>query len=181
MGKDRDIMEWRPGRCQGGFTLIEMVIVIVIITIIGGVLFHIIISSTDAWVFLSSRQEMVQDGRVAMLRMIREIRGATSIGAATTNEIRFTIPNGDVIGYRWMGTVDDPLECRVGTGAFYPLASNVQDFEFEYWSMDVASPMSPPGTDPELIDDIRRIVIKLGLRKDDGSFYLESQVHPRNF
>lgn len=147
---------------QGGFTLVELVIVTVIIAIIGGILYQIIIMSADAWVFLSSRQELVQDGRVAMLRMVREIREAETILAAGKMGLRFRNPRGEEIVYRWLGTT---LERGVEE-AFYPLASNVQNFEFEYFSMDGI---------------ICRIVIKLDLQKGKESFRLESQVHPRNF
>lgn len=64
-----------PSR-QRGFTLIEMVMVVVLIGIIAGILAPFITQSVRAYVDTQSRTELVARGRLALERLNRELRQA---------------------------------------------------------------------------------------------------------
>jgi MSHA biogenesis protein MshO len=61
---------------QRGFTLIEVVMVIVLIGIIAGIMAPFITQSIDAYTATRSRTELVAKGRLALERISREVRQA---------------------------------------------------------------------------------------------------------
>ena len=67
-----------------GFTLIELIIVITIIGIITGVVGFILFGAVDAWMFKFNRADLLADGRLAVNRMVREIREIKDDDSVTT-------------------------------------------------------------------------------------------------
>jgi prepilin-type N-terminal cleavage/methylation domain-containing protein len=66
-----------------GFTLIEMVMVIVVLGIIGLITFKVLFSGVQTFVLSRERQDLYDQGRMAMERMVREIRVASQIAYPT--------------------------------------------------------------------------------------------------
>ncbi len=65
---------FRPRRSGRGFSLVELVITILITAILAGVFFIIVKTTADAWVLLSTRRLLYQDGRAALDMILRELR-----------------------------------------------------------------------------------------------------------
>jgi MSHA biogenesis protein MshO len=67
-----------PGRRTGqrGFTLIELVMVIVLLGVMAGVLTPFILSAMEAYTASRARADLVAKGRLALERMAREVRRA---------------------------------------------------------------------------------------------------------
>lgn len=63
----------RPRR-RGGFTLIEAISTIVILSIVGGVASNIVLASADAYFEASTRGQVHTEISVAMDRIVRELR-----------------------------------------------------------------------------------------------------------
>lgn len=63
-----------PGRQARGFTLIEMITVIVLLGIIAGILTPFISKAMQAYVASQARASLVAKGRLAMERLAREVR-----------------------------------------------------------------------------------------------------------
>ena len=75
-------------RYQSGFTLVEMIIVIVITGIIGAVVAVFIRSPVQGYVDMVARAELADEADTAMRRMSRDLR------LALPNSIRTTIAGG---------------------------------------------------------------------------------------
>jgi len=61
-------------KLKSGFTLIELVIVITIMAVVSYIIASFIVSATDAWVFVKSRETALSQGRYAVERVVRELR-----------------------------------------------------------------------------------------------------------
>src|SRR5687768_16062730 len=85
-----------------GFTLIEILISIVILSILAGVAAPLLAFSIDAIQFHIARMDMEQSASAAFARMTREIRRLrddSSVVTATAVEYTFTNIEGIQIGY----------------------------------------------------------------------------------
>lgn len=160
-----------------GFTLIELMIVVLIVGVITGVIGFVLLGTVDAWTLKFNRNDLLWDGRLAMNRMLREIREVkdlTSITTASSSEFRFTNTGDADITYSLSGT--DLNRTADGTGN--TLAEDVSSLSFTYYDSagdTVSTPVVSPGE-----TDIRRVKINLTLEKNGETFYLQSASIPRN-
>jgi len=94
-----------------GFTLIEAVVVITLISILSFGIGNFIITSIKAWVLISQRDAALNMGRMAMNRMVAEIRSINKASGITTNisianpttECAFYNINGNYIKFTQSG------------------------------------------------------------------------------
>lgn len=90
---------------QRGFTLIEIIIVIVILSIISGITIKFLIDSLRIYTMTVNQKTLFDEGKLALERMCRDIRDASIIIATTPSSIAFTRTNAtgtgqDVAGER---------------------------------------------------------------------------------
>ena len=161
-----------------GFTLIELIIVIVIVAIIAGAVSFVMLGAIDAWTFKFNRSDLLWDARLAMNRMtreIREVKNRAKVTTADSSEFRFENINNLDITYDLNGT---DLE-RTEDGTSNVLAEDVSALSFTYFDADGATITTPdvaPGA-----TDIRRVRINLTLTKNGEDVYFQSESVPRNF
>ena len=62
-----------------GTTLIELIVVIVLLGIIGGFTFQLMVDSVEIYIAGSNQAELLAEAKLAMERMVREIRDANTI------------------------------------------------------------------------------------------------------
>jgi prepilin-type N-terminal cleavage/methylation domain-containing protein len=119
-----------------GYTLIEMVIVIVILGIIGAFTFQMVVAGVQAFKKSSARKDLLDQGRLALERMVRELRDGKEITDCSTNSITFkkahpaqAADNIEEVKFELDGTdlkrVGDPS----GAAQTAVLASNVTSFQ----------------------------------------------------
>ena len=77
-------MQRRP--TQAGFTLVELVMVIVLVGIVAGILAPMIVQSVNAYRDSQSRSELVARGRLALERLARQVRQAAPNSLLVLNE-----------------------------------------------------------------------------------------------
>ena len=65
---------------NGGYSLIELVITLVIVSVLGLSLWPVVSLAFDTWNSFSTRKRLVQEGRVAMERITREARNGIWTG-----------------------------------------------------------------------------------------------------
>ncbi|MDX2165306.1 MAG: prepilin-type N-terminal cleavage/methylation domain-containing protein [Gammaproteobacteria bacterium] len=90
-----------------GFTLIEMIIVIVILSIIAGVASRVMGAAFNSYYDNQQIVNANQQGRLAIERMIRDIHAinsTTSITTANASTFTFTDVNGNAVTYTLSGT-----------------------------------------------------------------------------
>ena len=171
----------RMKNSKKGFTLVEFIIVIVITGIIAGILAILIGEVTKTYTFIRVRGTGLSDSRLAIDRMVREIRqvaGITSIYSATPESLRFGNVNSE----------DITLE-KAGASLLRnsdELADSVESLKFEYRDRDnvvltdtniVVNDLSTPAEEET---NIWRILITLTIKRANERVKFQDQVHPRN-
>lgn len=73
-------------RRQTGFTLIELITVIVVLALVAVIGTGFIVSATDSYQTTQTRAALVNTGRQALERMTRQLRGALPYSVRTTND-----------------------------------------------------------------------------------------------
>ena len=148
-----------------------MVLVIVLLGIIGATLFVSFTPGIRAFVGVDLRKEALQNARIAIFRMIKDIREAQTFSACSpcspTNAVTFTNILNTNTTFSWSGVAQDPL---TRNGDF--LVEGVDDYTVTYYASD--------GTEPADETEIWRIRVDLKVRVGDQTVDLRSEVHPRN-
>jgi prepilin-type N-terminal cleavage/methylation domain-containing protein len=165
---------------SNGFTLIEIVIVIVIIGIISTVAAMIIMQAVKMYSDENARTDIHYQAKLAVERMAREIRsarqqseiGTTVLGTITgnpTNSFIFTDITGTTITYSLTGTT---LNRTVG-GIPSPLAQGVTTLGFQHYTSASALTTTPAS--------VWLVEINVTDTQGANTLQIRTRVHPRNF
>jgi prepilin-type N-terminal cleavage/methylation domain-containing protein len=119
-----------------GYTLIEIVMVIVILGIIGAFTFQIVAAGVQAFKKSSARKDLYDQGRLALERMVRELRDAKEVTGSASSSITFkkahpaqAADNTEEIKFQINGTNLERVGDPSGTPVTAVLASNVSSFQ----------------------------------------------------
>jgi prepilin-type N-terminal cleavage/methylation domain-containing protein len=151
---------------QKGFTLIEMIIVIVILSVASAITIKFLADSLRVYRTTVNQKALYDEGKLALERMCRDIRDANAIAGTTASSVTFVRNNatvqdsaGETITFRWSGGAN-PLE-KVKSGIGYAMASNVNAFT--------------------VINSANEIQLLLTLRLASGeNVTLRTRVYPKN-
>lgn len=163
-------------RRKRGFSLIELIMAIMILGIIAGVGAPLIIEVSEAWIFQTQRKELSESARIAMDRMIREIRrilDRASVITANSTTFQFIDIDNRNITFGISGTV----LTRSVNGIPYRLASNISSLSFTYYD-SAGAVIATPTLNPAQTD-IRRIAIDLTFSLGNQQLSFSSSVSPR--
>jgi prepilin-type N-terminal cleavage/methylation domain-containing protein len=160
---------WR----SNGFTLIEIVITIVLISIISGLAAVIILQGVKGYSAEDQRSNLHYQARIAMERMEREIRlirgqGADITTMALTN-LQYVDINNSTVGFSWA----NPTLSRWNGVGNDVLASSITAFSFTYLQQDGATAATAA--------NVWFIDIAMTSQQGSDSLVMHSRVHPRNF
>ncbi|TBR19605.1 type II secretion system protein [bacterium] len=165
-----------------GFTLIELIMVIVIVGTLTGISSMYIQQIIDLWSSLSFRSEFVNEARSAISRMAREMRNMKlrtqayePITLANASALTFVDSNNNNISYSLSGT-NLMRNSNI-------LASSISSLQFCYYNSvnsAVCSPVCGCNVASADFPDIYRIGIKIDISSGGQAKHLESQVYPRN-
>ena len=96
-------MKFSVSNDSKGFTLIEMVMVITLLGIIGGIIALPLYQGTKGWFEATTREGITESGRIAIERMMREIRNTARkadntpcISTATPTTFSFSDASGNL-------------------------------------------------------------------------------------
>lgn len=160
-----------------GFTLIETVVSMVLLTVFSMGVFMFIQPITDLWQTKSFQQDSAFEARLALMRMAREIeeiRDRESITLASSNSFSFTDVDNQTIAY--------VLSSGTLSRNSVPLLKNVTSVQFQYigqTSGGVDTTIVSPAVSPSSTD-IRRIQLTLSVAANGNSATVQTQIHPRN-
>jgi len=171
---------------QKGYSLIEAILVIVIVSVIAITIGVPILEGVEVWDQIEKRKNLAQQGRSVMDRMVREIQATQRLGNNTPNIIEmnaapcihFTHVTGETILYRLNGM---SLDRASGGTCGFPssinrLADNV--FSFTMICFDNNNTVLSPCTGNEGL--IRRIQNTLSFTQAGETLELSSVVTLRN-
>lgn len=168
----------KPHNNQSGFTLIEIIIVIVITSIIAGIAAIIILQGVRAYQTEVSYSDIHNQGRLAIERMAREIRMTRSCNDITgpsnpDTDLQFVDVAGNAIRFLYSSP---NLQRNENGGTLWTLANNVQSATFNYY--DRNNNLTTSCTSP---NDIWFIQIDLTTVNTGETLPLRVRVHPRSF
>jgi len=161
-----------------GFSLIEMMVALGILSLIIIGLVTFFSGGTRAWVTGQYQLEAQRNARLAMDRMVKEIREADSINdSSTLNKISFHTPfDGDII-YNYNS--GDKAIYRQKNGNSSILIDNVLVFEAIYWNRSEVE--KTPSSESDEISKLH-IELKVDVDKDSNpDITLNTDVNLRNY
>lgn len=171
-------------RNEKGYSLIEMVIVIVILSVLGVMIATPMLEVGIAWRQISSRKNVLQVARLGMDKMVRELRNTQRLANdtpdislnSTASCISFTTVENQNFTFNLNGTVLE--ECSAcDCGAIVGpnnLAVNVSGFTVScYDAGNTVVACSAPAT-------VRRVLLQLSVTENAEVANLDSEVTLRN-
>jgi len=167
----------RLTKTNRGVTLVELVISMVILATLMVGIQAFSVPIFDLWNYQTFRQGASSEGRLALMKMIKEInqvRNITSVTTASANSFAFTDANNQSITYDLNGQT---LRRTAGSGA-KTLATGITTLQFQYFDEDrnvVASPATSPDE-----TDLRTIEITVTITANGKTGTFRSVAVPRN-
>ncbi|HUK55946.1 MAG TPA: prepilin-type N-terminal cleavage/methylation domain-containing protein [Nitrospiria bacterium] len=164
-------------RNERGVTLIELIFSVILIGIIGIVAARAFLYSSESVLTGTNVREGTQVNRIAMDRMIREIRNVannTSVNTAGATTFTFVDTSNNTISYTLSGTNLNRVTATTDT-----LAANVSSLTFTYLD-NTGATIATPAVSPAATD-IWWVQIALTVGTGSGAVQFRSRVHPRSF
>lgn len=164
------------------FTLTELTIVLVLLSIFIGVVLLVFVVHLKTWGSSLNRATIRQQGHQALGRMVRELNQTNSITSASSSAVTFLADlddNGsdETITLNTSGTILNRAEGAVTT----PLAFNVQSFGLAYRDLNNNVLTPPAGTDTQVErDSLRVVVLSLTMNKADETLNISSSAYLHN-
>ncbi len=158
-------------RSERGWTLIELVVVIVVTGILAVTTLPLFRAGIDSYIYTRAGKDILQSSRIGFKRMMAEMRmieASLEIDWGTSTQIRFDLPSQSNITYRYQ---NGRLE-RDGE----KLVNYVQGFVIRYYKEDGSEKSSPFWSD----SDVWRIQLEMEVGDGDDNLVLRAQVSPRN-
>ena len=159
-------------RRQGGFTLIELVVVMVLMTILTGFVANVIFYEMNTYATITARKEGGQNVRFAtriLSRDLRQIAAPDSIFAATQDSVRFRDIEGSDVSYRHVGSN------LLRNGDL--LLEDMTVFAFSYYDESGTSLAFPIGD----FSSIRSVSFALATAVNGQTAQVQMRITPRNF
>ena len=153
----------RPRR-DAGFTLAELLIVIVIVSVAAIMFSSMFLEASRSYQYIDAQKGMLQEARYAEERITRELkrlRDNTSVTSAAPTTFTFIDRTGATESLSWSGVSGADL-LYTKNGVSRTLASGVDSLAFAYWKNDGtrAAPRVAPS-----VTDIWRVTVYLRLVK----------------
>ena len=154
----------RRYRAGTGFTLPELLIVIVIASIVATAFSAMFMEAVKTYQFMDAEKDMLQDARYAEERVARELKRVkdnTSINTATGTTLTFVDRGSATVSFSWSGVSGADL-LYTKSGSSQTLAKGVDSLAFRYWKQDgtAATPVVSPSA-----TDIWRVTVYMRLIK----------------
>jgi type II secretory pathway pseudopilin PulG len=162
---------------RDGITLIEMVLGMVLIGIVALVVANALSTGITGFFVVDNRKEALDQGRLAMDRMakeIRNVRNSTSVTTGNSTQFCFTDTESTQINYSYSGTdiKRDTGNCTAGSGA--TLSASIASFSFAY--------IQANGTEVSTFSSVttKKIKIITASTVSGETVTLQTEVWPRN-
>ncbi|HEV8129503.1 MAG TPA: prepilin-type N-terminal cleavage/methylation domain-containing protein [Candidatus Eisenbacteria bacterium] len=164
---------------EAGFSLAEIVIVIVVVSIAAYVFTGMFLQAVKSYEYIDAEKQMLQEARYAEERLSRElkrVRGNTFVTQATSRTFTFFDRDSAAVSVSWTGVKGDPL-LYTKNGTPQTLASGVDTLAFTYYKNDgsSAAPLVAPAA-----TDIWRVKVDLRLAKNSQTVSAQTAVFLRS-
>jgi len=169
-----------------GFTLIEIIIVVVIIGIIGSMAASMLFQGAKIFVGETDRQGFVSESRSAFWKIMRDTQGqASPSDFVQSDQNSLYIKNGSDEQRDFQTGSEGYLNLRLESGNYNPLSNSVaysssNGFTFYDNNFSAISPSSG-GLSVEQAQNVRISKLDLTFINDSETLSLSSFVYPHNF
>ena len=173
-----------------GFTLIEIVLVIVIIAVLAGILIEPFRLGMQSYVGIETRADLTAQAREATTRMVRELRNiqkkanntpniwCSSPDAPKGSQIRFVdVQDNDI---KFKATGPQLKREEINTSANNILADKVSSFQFRYFNGSNAELTPSPALTAAQCDDVRRILVIMAMNEGTETVTMTGQAFLRD-
>jgi len=173
-------------RSERGFTMIEMVMVIVAVGIIGSMAATMLFQGADIFVSETNRQGFVSESRSAFWRLMRDTQGQSSPTDFTFSDQNSLYVNNSNNEFRDFQTSSSgSFTFRRGSGSYNSLSSSIgfsQSNGFTYYNNNftIVSPTSG-GLTAAQAKTIHLSKLDLTFINDKDTLSLSTFVYPNNF
>ncbi len=150
----------------GGYTLVEMILVMVVLGIVGMASSYVVLESMRVYARVAPHVDASYQARLAselIQRDVRDLSGAASIATFTATDFAFETSAGESVRYRYAGTELS----RNGS----PVAKGVSSFAFSYLSRSGSPALTP--------DDLHLVDVRFVVTSADGGLPITMTVFPR--
>ena len=173
----------RIPRNRRGFTIIEVIMVIVLMGIFSYGISIYVVRVIDSWKFLTQRYEMEQDGKLALDFIVRGCKeigidsfSSPAISSGSSTDITFTDTDSATVSYSYSYSGETVYKNS------QPLVKNAAFFEIKYYGSSNSE--IDPGTGSlttAQINDIWYLYVRFVLTKGDQAAVYSSYIFPKNF
>ena len=164
---------------QAGYTLIEVIAVLILVGVLGAVASTGIIQFVKGYEFSKENAFTTQKVDLAMQRMCREILELTDVIRVTNHHIEFISERGN--GFHTIQFVPGPGQgvLRIDDNV---LVDNVVNFTISYFKLNASGKWSTWSIESDSVHDLSIIRLDLEMDRPDsgiGTISFTTTVHPR--
>ena len=169
-----------------GFTLIEMVLVIIVIGIIGSMASVILYEGSVVFADETNRQGFVSQSRSAFWRLMRNVQGqANPENFYLSDDKNIFITSGVGEQREFRIHESGSLDLNLGTGTYHSLSDDVSltgTVGFSYYDKQ-NYPLDPGGSglSMEIANEVHSSRVQVLFKSGQDSLYLDTYIHPINF
>jgi prepilin-type N-terminal cleavage/methylation domain-containing protein len=127
-----------------GFTLIEIIVVIVILCIVSGITIKFLVDSLTIYTMTVDQKTLFDEGKLALERMCRDMRDANAITGTTPSSITFARVHataqdiaGETIIFQWNAGARTLEKVKASPAGTTTMAENVSAFSVTYASSEI--------------------------------------------
>jgi len=176
-----------------GFTLIEIVLVLVIIAVLAGILIEPFRLGVKSYIGIQTRADLTSQAREATVRIVRELRNIRKkadipptsnivcdiVGdEATVSRIRFLDVQNDDIKFYLSGSNVQRMDMDTSTDNI--LIDQVSSLQFRYFDKDNAELTPSPQLSEAQCDNVRRILVILTMQEGTETVTMTGQAFLRD-
>lgn len=167
-------------RTSDGFTLIELILVIALLSILLGAIGFTFVVGLRAWDTGILSGGIKKEASYSLRIITEELKQATSITTAGLNSVTFIADldnNGvaETISYTWSGVAGANLS-RIEGAVTTVLARNVQNAQFQYYDANNTLLGPPPAVTASLV---RVVELTLQLQRESETLQYLVKIRPR--
>lgn len=177
----------KSDRRNRGFTLVEMVCVLLIVGIITTVSGMAIVTAMQGYLFARDNASIGQRAQLALARINRELIEMTTVMTAESSRITYQQMDGNIVVSKtiYKDDTDNTIKIAAGTSAENGdiLVDHVAAFEVIFYKEALESPWGAlwiSGTDP--VKDLTVVEISIDITRTDENrdISFSTMVYPRN-
>tara|TARA_Y100000996_G_C22435701_1_gene607603 strand:+ start:226 stop:789 length:564 start_codon:yes stop_codon:yes gene_type:complete len=170
---------------HNGFTMIEIVIVIVLIGVIGSMAASILSQGSDIYVNETNRQGFVSEARSSFWRIIRETQGQVSpkdFSNSGINNLGLKNSKGESIDFLKESTGSFKRKINDGSYKILSDALSFSQSSFSYFdnNFNLITPSQSNLSDEEA-KTVHLIKLDLTFLENQDTIFLSSYIYPNNF